>query len=133
MELYHLYYPALSVRCCTYIRKNSKLEPRISLTTNNSFLVTTINLNQQFIKIYNIYSPGRRSPVVDLLRHLITDRNLLVMRYFNAHHEQWYLPLAASFLECMRSERIDTDTICNWLAKHSFTLQNTPGTDTHFS
>lgn len=128
---FDIFYTAVPAKCCTYIRKAADLKPSFIFTSEQSFLAINISLQESPITLYNFYSLGRPTGVADLLTTLKPDWNAIVHGDFKAHHEQCYGQLASSFPERMLNEQRDMETICNWFATHSFTLENTLGVTTN--
>lgn len=116
-----------------YIDKITNLQPNMNLTWNNFFLRLNIALQDFTFTINMIYSPGQPMTVAQLFNHLKQERDSFIIIDFNAHYEQCYGLLAADFSDRMMNDTANTNIICEWFAKNSFTLLNTAGKAIHFS
>ena len=84
-------------RCATYVRQLPGLSATTTFTAQDSFLGTTITLQQEqhttSFTIFNLYSPRRPEPLAALLPSLNIPGNCLIMGHLNAHHPWWQGPL----------------------------------------
>ena len=69
-------------RCATYVRQLPRLSTTTTFTAQDSFLGTTITLQQEqhttSFTIFNLYSPGRPEPLAALLPSLNIPANCLI-------------------------------------------------------
>jgi len=128
---FNLFLPTpTKLRCTTYIRQLPGLSATTTFTAQDSFLGTTITLQQEqhttSCTIFNLYSPGRPEPLAALLPLLNIPANCLIMGSLNAHHPWWQGPL----LHTARTSPA-SHAIVHWLECNNFHLQNKPAIPTH--
>ena len=117
-------------RWVTYVRQLPGLSATTTFTARNSFLGTTITLQQEqhttSFTIFNLYSPGRPEPLAALLPSLNIPANCPIMGDLNAYHLWWQGPLPHAARTSPTSY-----AIAHWLEHNNFHLQNKPAIPTH--
>jgi len=117
-------------RYATYVHQLPGLTATTTFTVQDSFLGTTITLQQEqhttSFTIFNLYSPGRPELLAALLPSRSIPANCMIMGNLNAHHPWWQGPLRHTACTSPTSH-----AIAQWLEHKNFHLQNEPAIAIH--
>lgn len=120
------------IRCATYVRLSSNLQPALIFQHLDSFLGVSISLGDEMFSLYNFYSPGHPRAAAQLFESFVPARNCLLMGDFNAHHPLWYGYRQAEYESSYASVREESDLLVARFQEHAFTLHNVPGLFTFY-